>query len=111
MLPSPTTIVALSYRTRGDYDLAIEDCSRAIKLKPRSMLKPYYNRGAAYRSKGAIMTLPSEDYNKVDRAESEFCPSLLQPWCAYYKKSEVGLVLLKTMTRAIELKPELCKCL
>ena len=39
------------YRIISEYDLAIDDCNKAIELDP-DYAEPYSNRGAAYREKG-----------------------------------------------------------
>ena len=41
----------IDHGERGEYDLAIKDFTKAIKLKPDYAFA-YNNRGAVYRSKG-----------------------------------------------------------
>jgi tetratricopeptide (TPR) repeat protein len=51
-----------SYYDNGEYDLAIQDCDRAIKLDSK-YAKPYYNRGLSWYSK--------RDYDKAIKDADE----------------------------------------
>jgi len=42
---------AYAYNEKGEYDLAIADCNRAIELDP-NLAVAYYNRGLAYKEQG-----------------------------------------------------------
>jgi tetratricopeptide (TPR) repeat protein len=42
---------AIAYFDKGEYEKAIEDCTRAIQLTPNHYLA-YFNRGCAYSKKG-----------------------------------------------------------
>jgi tetratricopeptide (TPR) repeat protein len=59
----PTIIVEISYKDKGDIDLAIKDYSKAIELKPDYAVA-YNNRGNAYKNKGDI-DLAIADYRKA----------------------------------------------
>jgi tetratricopeptide (TPR) repeat protein len=43
----------VSYSKKGDYDLAIADFTRAMKLNPNAAIA-YYNRGMTYAAKGNV---------------------------------------------------------
>jgi len=40
-----------AYRRKGDYDQAIADCTKAIRIDPKYAWA-YYSRGLAYKKKG-----------------------------------------------------------
>jgi tetratricopeptide (TPR) repeat protein len=61
------------YNIKGQYDLAIQDCSKAIEIDPEFAMA-YQNRGLAYKAKGQS-ELAHKDFDKA----LEFDPNIFDP--------------------------------
>jgi tetratricopeptide (TPR) repeat protein len=64
-----------AYAEKGEYDRAIADFDKAIKLKPKDA-KAYSNRGNAYREKGDKERAIA-DYDKAIKLNPRHCQSKL----------------------------------
>ena len=96
----------IDHGERGEYDLAIKDFTKAIKLKPDYAFA-YNNRGAVYRSKGNH-DLAIEDCNKAIQLKPDYAEPYNNRGTAYRNKGEVDLAI-EDYDRAIHLKPNFAK--
>ena len=92
----------IDHGERGEYDLAIKDFTKAIKLKPDYAFA-YNNRGAVYRSKGDH-DLAIEDCNKAIRLKSDYAEAYSNRGAAYRNKGDYKRAI-EDYNKAIQLKP------
>ena len=67
-----------AYIDKGDFDRAIEDCNKAIELKP-DYAEVYYNRGLTYGIKGDF-DRTIKDCNKAIELNPKFSLAYNKPW-------------------------------
>lgn len=88
---------------KNDYDCAIDNYTKSIKMNPQDA-NPYNYRGFAYAAKGnhdqAI-----EDYDTVIRLSPQFANPYLLRGVAYNEKGSYDQAI-KDYSKAIELKPD-----
>ena len=92
----------IAYGEKGEVDLAIEDFTKAIELKPDYALA-YNNRGAVYRSKGEH-DLAIEDCNEAIRLKHDYAEPYSNRGAAYRNKGDYNRAI-KDYDIAIRLKP------
>ena len=92
----------IDHGERGEYDLAIKDFTKAIKLK-LDYAFAYNNRGAVYRSKGDH-DLAIEDCNKAIQLKSDYAEAYSNRGAAYRNKGDYNCAI-KDYDEAIQLKP------
>ena len=92
----------IDHGERGEYDLAIKDFTKAIKLKPDYAFA-YNNRGAVYRSKGDH-DLAIEDCNKAIQLKSNYAEPYSNRGAAYRNKGDYKRAI-EDYDEAIQLKP------
>jgi tetratricopeptide (TPR) repeat protein len=92
-----------TYDRKGDYDNAINDFTKAIKLNSNDAAV-YYNRGTAYYSKGEFDNA-IKDFNKAIELNPNYVEAYNNRGIAYGKKGEFDTAI-KDYTKAIELKPK-----
>ena len=92
----------IDYGEKGEHDLAVEDFTKAIELKPDYALA-YNNRGAVYRSKGEY-DKAIEDCNKAIQLKSDYAEPYSNRGAAYRNKADYERAI-KDYDRAIKLKP------
>ena len=85
-------------------DRAIEDCNRAIQLKP-DYADAYTNCGVAYINKGNY-DRAIQDGNTAISLRPNFVEAYYNRGCAYSRKGEHGRAI-EDFTKAIGLKPDL----
>ena len=61
----------IAYVELGQYQMAIEDYNKAIRLKPGIMLQAYNNRGNVYTKLGQYQ-MAIEDFNKAIRLKPDY---------------------------------------
>jgi serine/threonine protein kinase len=86
-----------------DYDGAIENFTKAIKLNP-NYSEAYNNRGIAYTSKGDFERAVS-DYNIAIELDPEFFYAFINRGKLYSDKDEIEQAIID-YTRAIEINPD-----
>ena len=64
------------YRKMGEFDLAIEDYTEAIRLVPTTRTSAYHGRGIAHGAKGEI-DKAIEDFTKAIQYEPALCRGIL----------------------------------
>ena len=92
----------IAYGEKGEVDLAIENFTKAIELKPDYALA-YNNRGAVYRSKGEH-DLAIEDCNKAIQLKSDYAEPYSNRGAAYRNKGDYDRAI-EDYDLAIKLKP------
>ncbi len=92
----------IDYGDKGEYDLAIEDFTKAIELKPDYAIA-YNNRGAVYRSKDKH-DLAIEDCNKAIQLKSDYAEPYSNRGSAYRNKGDYERAI-EDYHIAIKLKP------
>ena len=93
----------IDYGEKGEYDLAIEDFTKAIELK-RDYAFAYNNRGAVYRSKGEH-DLAIEDCNKAIQLKSDYAEPYSNRGSAYRNKGDYDRAI-EDYNKAIQLKQD-----
>ncbi|MDE0017857.1 MAG: tetratricopeptide repeat protein [Candidatus Poribacteria bacterium] len=92
----------IDYGEKGEYDLAIEDFTKAIELKPDYAIA-YNNRGAVYRSKGEY-DKTIDDCNKAIQLKSNYAEPYSNRGAAYRNKGDYERAI-EDYNKAIQLKP------
>ncbi len=92
----------INYSEKGESDLAIEDFTRAIELKPDYAIA-YNNRGAVYRSKGEH-DLAIDDCDKAIQLKSDYAEPYSNRGSAYRNKGEYDRAI-EDYNKAVQLKP------
>ncbi len=100
---SPTTIAALAYAAKRDYDRAIADYDKAIELDPANALA-YNNRGRAYADKGDHDRAIA-DYDKAIQLDPKFAQRLQRRGNAYFAKGDYDRAIAD-YDEAIKLDPK-----
>ena len=93
----------IAYGEKGEFDLAIEDFTKAIELKPDYAIA-YNNRGSVYRSKGEH-DLAIEDCNKAIQLKSDYAEPYSNRGAAYRNKGNYERAI-RDYDMAIKLKPD-----
>ena len=102
--------MSATYNKKGECDLAIEDYTIAIQLKP-NFLAAYINRGAVFSRKGKY-GLAIRDYTKAIEINPDFSQMYFNRGSTYVKKGEVEKAIkdydmvIKYLPRFIEPFPE-----
>ena len=89
------------YNDNGDYDRAIQACTRAIELKPDYAFA-YNNRGIAYNSKRDFGRA-IRDYTSAIESKADFAKAYNNRGLACYNNRDFGQAI-RDYTKAIELK-------
>ena len=84
-MPRRTTIVALAYDEKGEYDRAIADYTEAIRIKP-DYAEAYRNRGVAYAEKGEYDRAIA-DYTEAIRLKPDYAEAYYNRGIAYARKA------------------------
>lgn len=94
------------YSNNGNYDLAIDEYTKAIELETDESLHPilYYYRGLAYYNKGDIENAIS-DFTRVIETKPNETRSFLMRGAAYSSKNEYELAVAD-FTQAIQINPK-----
>ena len=92
----------LQYLEKGQYDQAITEFTKAIKLEPK-LAEVYYNRGVAYGEKGQDNQAIS-DYTKAIELNPKFAWAYYNRGNAYEEKGHYDQAI-SDYTKAIELNP------
>ena len=92
----------LQYLEKGQYDQAITEFTKAIKLEPK-LAEVYYNRGVAYDEKGQDNQAISE-YTKAIELNPKFAWAYYNRGNAYEEKGHYDQAIAD-YTKAIELNP------
>ena len=92
----------IDYGEKGEYDLAIEDFTKAIELKPDYEIA-YNNRGAVYRAKGEH-DLAIKDCNEAIQLKQDYAEPYSNRGAAYRNKGDYDCAI-KDYDMAIKLKP------
>ena len=91
-----------AYIKKGDYDRAIEDCTKAIQLNP-SYAGAYNNRGVAYRYKGDF-NRALEDCTKAIDLNPSYAGAYNNRGTVYGETGDYNRAI-KDHTKAIQLEP------
>ena len=104
-----TTALAIAYNNRGnahtakgDYDRAIQDFDKSIKLDP-AYAKPLNNRGAAYLRKGEF-DLAIASFDEAIKLKSNYGGAFANRAGAYLKKNEYDRAA-RDYDEAVRLEP------
>ena len=92
----------LDHFNNGEYDLAIRDCTKAIRLNPRDFAA-YHNRGFAYDRKGEH-DLAIRDYNEAIHINPNHAMTYNNRGIAYCNKGEYDLAI-RDYNETIHLDP------
>ena len=111
--PSHTSVVAQAYYNRGvayeqkdNYERAIEDFSKAIKLSP-DLYEAYHNRGIVYGETGNYERA-IKDFSKAIDLEPDLAEAYYNRGQAYGQKGNHEHAI-EDYTKTIELNPDLYK--
>jgi tetratricopeptide (TPR) repeat protein len=91
-----------AYLAKGDYDIAIDDFDKAIRLDPDEV--EYRNRGLAYYFKGDYGRAIA-DYNEAIRINPKYAPAYSSRGASYNAKGEHDLAITDCI-EAIRLDPK-----
>jgi lipoprotein NlpI len=95
-------IRGVAYRNKGNYDQAIQDFDKAIRLKP-DIAEAFNNRGVTYDYKGDY-ELAIQDYNHVIKLRPDYAPAFNNRGLVYHEKGEYDRAI-QDFDQAIRLKP------
>ena len=93
----------LAYDSKGDYDRALEDFSKAIELEP-DYADSYNNCGVIYSRKGDY-DRALEDFSKAIELEPDYANAYNNRGATYEKNGDYDRAL-EDCSKAIELKPD-----
>lgn len=93
----------IKFLEKQEYDGAIENFTKAIKLNPRYS-EAYNNRGIAYTGKGDKENALT-DYNTAIELDPEFFYAFINRGKLYSDRNEIERAIVD-YTRAIEIKPD-----
>lgn len=96
-------VQGIAHSEEGLHDLAIQDFTKAIELKP-GFAVAYYNRGVSYTEKG-LHDRAIQDLTKAIALEPGFAGAYHNRGFNYGKKGLLDLAI-KDYTKAIELEPD-----
>jgi len=96
-------VQGIAHSEEGLHDLAIQDLTKAIELKP-GFAVAYYNRGVIYSEKG-LHDLAIQDLTKAIELKPGFAGAYRNRGFNYSKKGLLDLAI-KDYTKAIELEPD-----
>jgi len=94
----------ISYAIKGDFDRAIADYDKAIKLNPKDA-DVYYNRGNAYQRKGQHDRAIA-DYDKAIKLNPKYAEAHSNRGISYRKKDQYDRAIAD-YGAAIKLNPKL----
>ena len=94
---------ALAYSQKGDYEKAIADYSKAIRLKPDDAMA-YYNRGLTYDRKGDYDRAIA-DFGETIRLKPDFVEAYNNRGSAYIQKGDYDRAVADE-TQVISLDPK-----
>ena len=92
-----------AYNDKGDYDLAIQDYTKAIELTPDDA-EAYYNRGNAYALKGACDPA-IQDLTKAIRLRPRYAKAYNNRGNVFGRKGALDLAI-QDYSNAIEFEPD-----
>ena len=92
----------IGYYDEGQYDLAIQDYSQAIRLKPLAAI--YNNRGNAYRDQ-RYYDLAIQDYDQAIRMKPDLAIAFNNRGVAYLREGQYDLAI-RDFDATIRLKPD-----
>jgi Flp pilus assembly protein TadD len=92
-----------THADKGQYDQAISEYTKALKMDPR-YTEAYYNRGYAYTSKGQSDDA-IRDFNKALDLNPKYAKAYHIRGIAYATKGQYGQAL-SDYTKALELNPQ-----
>ena len=87
----PTTIEGMTYGKNGQYDQAISDYTKALKINPK-FAEAYYYRGRTYGEKGQYGRAIS-DYTKAIEINPGFAEAYYNRGVAYYYKKRIQQIV------------------
>ena len=102
-MASALVMRGLGFSSKGQYDRAIEDYDRGLKLRPDDFLL-YYGRGLAYYRKGQY-DLAIQDQDEAIRLQPDFAASFASRASAYLNLSSYDRAL-QNYDKAVELDPQ-----
>jgi lipoprotein NlpI len=92
-----------AYQRRGDFDLAIQDFTRVIELRPETS-KAFYNRGMVYLSQGEF-DRAIQDFDEAIRISPEYAVAFSNRGVAHMNKGTYDRAIAD-FDQAIRLKPD-----
>jgi lipoprotein NlpI len=95
-------IRGVAYRNKGNYNQAIQDFDKAIRLKP-DVAEAFNNRGVTYDYKGDYERA-IQDYNQVIRLRPDDAAAFNNRGLVYHEKGEYDRAI-QDFDQAIRLKP------
>jgi lipoprotein NlpI len=95
-------IRGVAYRNKGNYEQAIQDFDKAIRLKP-DIAEAFNNRGVAYDYKGDYERA-IQDYNQVIRLRPDYAAPFNNRGLVYHEKGEFDRAI-QDFDQAIRLNP------
>ena len=99
---NPAFLSGLAYYVKGDYDNAIKDFTKSIKLKS-DYFPPYHQRGRTYYITGETKRA-IKDFTKTIKIHPKFVEAYYERGRAYFVKGDYKRAI-KDFTKATELKP------
>lgn len=91
----------VAYTNKGDYESAVQDFDKAIRLSP-DVAEAFMNRGIAYDNKGAY-DRAIQDYNQAIQLRPDYAPAFNNRGIVYSEKREYDRAI-QDFDQAIRLK-------